>query len=127
MIEVLLGNENYSKVSLHELESKFKVAQLENKLANLGDDISSSYIQETEHFKKIVSGDAFEAEQKFKDPFQLRSYATQIFCANEIPQVKDKTHGFNRGLLIIPFSAEIRNTDDDFEPYILDKLYCISL
>ena len=43
------------------------------------------------------------AQRKYGQPFELESYATQIFCANELPPVNDRTDGFSRRLNIIPY------------------------
>lgn len=122
MIKKLLGKQNISTLELKDLESRFKPAELQNKLANIGDDISAKYFEASSIFKKLVTGETFTVERKFGDPFELESYATMIFCANELPAVNDRTDGFSRRLTIIPFNAKFKNTDIDFDPDIEDKL-----
>ena len=41
MVKEMLGEENISNLSLLDLEHSFRPAELEHKLANIGDDISS--------------------------------------------------------------------------------------
>lgn len=57
-----------------------------------------------------------------KTAFDLRNYAKLIFSANEVPRIDDKTDGLNRRLMIVPFKAKFTNKDDDYDPFIIDKL-----
>ena len=122
LIKKLLGKQNYTSLDIRELEENFKPAELYNKLANIGDDISSKYLEGSSIFKKVVTGESFIANRKFGQPFELESYATQIFCANTLPNVNDRTDGFSRRLIIIPFNAVFSSKDADYDPFIEDKL-----
>jgi len=95
---------------------------LHNKLANIGDDISAKYLEKSSNFKKAVTGETFLVQQKFGQPFVLKNYSTQIFCANELPPVNDRSDGFSRRLIIIPFNARFTIEDEDYDPFIEDKL-----
>lgn len=122
LIKRLLGKANYTSLDLRELEDTFKPAELYQKLANIGDDISAKYLENSSIFKKVVTGESFMVARKYGQPFELESYATQIFCANELPQVHDKSDGFMRRIVIIPFNAKFSKTDADYDPFIEDKL-----
>lgn len=121
-IKKLVGKQNYTSLDLRELEDSFKPAELYNKLANIGDDISAKYLENSSVFKKVVTGESFIVQRKYAQPFELESYATQIFCANELPQVHDKSDGFTRRIVIVPFMASFKKTDLDYDPFIEDKL-----
>jgi len=121
-IKRLIGKHNYTSLDLRELEDNFKPAELYGKLANIGDDISPKYIESSSIFKKCVTGESFIANRKYGQPFELESYATQIFCANELPQINDKSDGFSRRIIIIPFNACFKKSDSDYDPFIEDKL-----
>lgn len=122
VIKRLLGKDNYTSLDLRELEDTFKPSELYNKLANLGDDISAKYLENSSVFKKCVTGESFMVQRKYGQPFELESYATQIFCANEMPAVSDKTDGFSRRLTLLPFRAKFTKHDADYDPFIEDKL-----
>lgn len=122
IIKRLLGKQNYTSLDLRELEETFTPAELANKLANIGDDISSKYLDSSSVFKKVVTGESFMVQKKYAQPFELESYATQIFCANELPQVSDKSDGFSRRIIIIPFNAKFSKNDPDYDPFIESKL-----
>lgn len=122
MITQLLGNENTTALDLKELGDRFKTAQLFGKLANIGDDIGDEFIGNPAIFKKVVSGDRVNAERKGQDPFDFASYAKQLFSANSIPRIKDKSGAVLDRLIIVPFDARFSKTDPDFDPYIKYKL-----
>lgn len=122
VIKKFLGKKNYTSLDLRELEDTFKPSELYNKLANIGDDISAKYLDNSSVFKKVVTGESFIVQRKYGQPFELESYATQIFCANELPQVQDKSDGFDRRIVIMPFNATFSPTDADYDPFIEEKL-----
>lgn len=122
LIKRLLGSDNYVSLDLRQLEETFSPAELEGKLANIGDDISPKYLEQSSVFKKVVSGESFQVQRKYGQPFDLKTYATQIFCANELPMSGDRSDGFSRRLIIVPFNARFSPDDEDFDPFIDDKL-----
>lgn len=122
MLKFFLKSENYSSLALGEIHQRFKTAEVFGKLANLGDDISGKFIEETDVLKKLVTGETLNVERKGKDPFEFESYAKLIFSANDMPRINDLSDGLKRRLVIVPFNAKFSDMDDDFDPYISDKL-----
>ena len=122
MLKRFLGESNYSDLPMHKLSDTFLTAELENKLANLGDDIDPTLIKETGTMKKLFTGESIPVQRKYGQPFKLHSYAKLIFSCNELPYIADKSAGMYSRLLLIPFTAVFSPTDPDFDPYILDKI-----
>lgn len=122
VIKRLIGKENISSVALNELNDRFKTFQLEGKLANIGDDISNGYIEDDSTFKKLVTGETVNVERKGKDPFDFENYSKLIFSCNEMPRINDLSDGLKRRLIFIPFNAKLSKKDDDYDPFIIDKL-----
>ncbi|EJR01717.1 phage/plasmid primase, P4 family domain-containing protein [Bacillus cereus MSX-A1] len=122
IIRQLVGEENASSLDLNELDQRFKTAELFGKLANIGDDIGKGYIKESSVFKKLSTGETLNVERKGKDPFDFTNYAKLIFSANEMPRINDFTDGLGRRLQIVPFKAKFTENDEDFDPFITDKL-----
>jgi putative DNA primase/helicase len=116
------GNENVASLDLSELDQRFKTAELFGKLVNIGDDISKGYIKESSVFKKLSTGETLNVERKGKDPFDFTNYAKLIFSANEMPRINDYSDGLGRRLQIVPFKAKFSPNDEDFDPFITDKL-----
>lgn len=124
MLGNVLGDDNMSSLDLAELDERFSVAMLYGKLANIGDDISDSFLQgnSVANFKKVVTGDSLKAEFKGETPFFFRPYVKLLFSANEIPRIKDKTGAVLRRFVIIPFNATFSKKDKDYDPFIIYKL-----
>ncbi len=122
MIKSMLGEDNYSALDIKELIDRFSTIMLYGKLANLGDDISGQYIQDTAVFKKLVTGESVKAEEKGKPAINFTSYAMQIYSANEIPHMKDPTGAVLRRLLIIPLNGKFTKDNPDYDPFIRYKL-----
>lgn len=122
MISAFLGTNNTSALSLKNLQDKFKIAQIKDKLANINDDVSNERITDTELFKKLVVGGEFEAEQKNKNPFKMRSYAKIILSANEIPKSSDKSEGYFRRFIFLPLRAKFGSNLPNYDPNIIDKI-----
>lgn len=122
LINELLGEDNISSVSLKELSDRFKTFQLDGKLANIGDDISNEYIQDNSTFKKLVTGEKVNVERKGRDPYDFKNYSKLIFSANELPRINDLSGGLKRRLVFIPFNAKFSKRDEDYDPFIKDKI-----
>lgn len=122
MIQHLLNEENITALDLKELDQKFQNATLFGKLANLGDDISDEFIVNASFFKKLVTGERVQVQNKGEKPFEFNNYAKFLFSANNIPRIKDKTGAVLRRLLIVPFDAEFSKNDPDYDSSIKYKL-----
>lgn len=122
MMQHLLHEDNIATLDLRELDQKFQNTALFGKLANLGDDISDEFIVNASIFKKFVTGNRVQVQNKGEKPFEFNNYAKFLFSANQIPRIKDKTGAVLRRLLIIPFNAEFSKDDSDYDPEITYKL-----
>lgn len=122
LIEEFLGVRNYSSLPLEKVTDRFNMAELENRLANIGDDIDNVTIRDSGTLKKMISGESITVERKGERPFKLSPYATHIYSANAIPRSFDKSDGFYRRWLFVPFNAKFSSEDTDYDPLIFDKI-----
>lgn len=122
MVQHLLNEENIAALDLKELDQKFQNTALFGKLANLGDDISDEFIVNASIFKKFVTGERVQVQNKGEKPFEFNNYAKFLFSANNIPRIRDKTGAVLRRLLIVPFNAEFSKDDPDYDSGIKYKL-----
>lgn len=125
MLNNVVGEGNKSALGLEELDERFSIATLGNKLINTGDDISDDFLQgrAIANFKKLVSGNEVKAEFKGQDAFFMKPYTKFFFSANNLPRTKSKGFGaLMRRLVIIPFDAKFTKDDPDYDPYITWKL-----
>lgn len=122
MISNVIGQENISSLSLKELNHEFKLSEITDKLANIGDDVSDEYITDSSIFKKLVTGEDVTVNKKHEHPYKMSNTATLMFATNNLPNMQDKSHGMIRRLCIVPFNALITKDDPDFDPFIIDKI-----
>ena len=121
MLRAFVGPQYCSNISLEDLNSKFKTAELENKLLNIGADIDSVTIKNSGVLKKIFSGDPMTVERKFAKPFDIVPYATHIFSCNSIPPNADRSSGMYRRWMIIPFDVNFLESPKN-DPHIVKKI-----
>lgn len=124
MVWNVLGDENVSALQPREIGARFQAVQLAGKLANLGDDISSDYIDadSCSIVKKIATGSQLYTDVKGSTGFKFKPYATMVFSANEFPRLGDTTYGMYRRLFPLKFNAVFKREDPDFDPNIGEKL-----
>lgn len=123
-LECMLGNSNVSSLDLKKLSDRFSTVMLFGKLANIGDDISDEFVVDTSLFKKIVTGNRIDAEQKGQPKFEFNPYVKLYFSANNIPRMgKGRDwEAIKRRMVIIPFQARFSPADPDYVPFIGSKL-----
>jgi putative DNA primase/helicase len=111
--------DNVSHLELSELFDRFKIAELEGKLANICTDVETSKVMDA-RFKKIVAGEPQSAERKFKEPFEFQPFAKILFSANDFILTKDRTHGYYRRFDILKFNRIFKTEEQ--KPDLLQEL-----
>lgn len=107
VINKLIGKDNICHVSIHNMQDKFYVHELESKLVNTVSELANLTVKNTEVFKAIVTGDEISTEKKFKDRnTNAKIYAKSIFTTNVLPKVVNAGNDFYRRLCIILFEAQ---------------------
>ncbi|MCS4536761.1 phage/plasmid primase, P4 family [Mycoplasma sp. CSL7475-4] len=122
LLSYFYGIKNVSYLGFEELNRRFATSALIDKMVNIGADISTDYISEPSTFKKLVTGDIISAEFKGKDRFSFKNKAKMIFATNKLPATQDKSNGFFRRFLIVPFDNEFTKERGNLDPKIKDKL-----
>ncbi|PWX67228.1 DNA primase [Clostridium perfringens] len=111
---LLIGKKNVSNIPWQEIGDKFKTAELLGKLANVFSDLPSKSIDDTGIFKVVTGEDYLMAEKKNKNPFKFKPFARLVFSCNELPRnYVDRTEGFYRRLIIVPFNRQIEKNKID--------------
>lgn len=109
LIKGIVGKNNYTSADFKELGKNFGISSLANKLVSLAGDISNQKINDSDTFKRIVSGDSVIVDEKYEKKYDTVLFSTLFFSANELPRTPDTTEGFYRRLIIIPFNANLDN------------------
>jgi putative DNA primase/helicase len=121
------GVENVSNVALKDFSHKFSLSQIADKTLNISTENEMDTDLDTQLLKAIASGEPIQMEEKFQNPFSYRPYAKLVFAMNNLPYVKDKSYGFERRLVVIPFDmifVDDPKTENEAErnPDLLDEL-----
>jgi putative DNA primase/helicase len=115
IIEYMVGKENRSAVSLHELEeNRFARHDLYGKAANLYPDLPDKDLKSTGIFKMLTGGDPIRAEDKNVKAFTYHNVAKLTFSCNAVPRVPEDSVAYFRRWLIVefPYSFEGSNSED---------------
>ena len=103
-IEDIFGNTCTSQ-ELGRLQARFGASKLYGKRLNICSEIEdgSGYLSAPGVIKRLVTGETMDIEFKGKDCFDYRPIASHIFSCNTLPRVKDKSQGWYRRQVVIPF------------------------
>lgn len=113
MLINLIGIENISTLTPHEFSGEFKLEMLQGKVCNIGDDISNKYLDDMSNLMSIVTGDPVAVNRKGKSVITARFKLFNLFSANKLPNVRNKSQGTYRRLLIVPFNADFNGQVQD--------------
>ncbi|MFE5408765.1 phage/plasmid primase, P4 family [Microbacterium sp. NPDC056569] len=119
----LLGEDNYSSLSLHTLvEDRFAAAGLYGVIANISGDLSSRFVNEPEILKQITGGDSITTARKYGQHFTFVPYAVPIFAANEYFRTSDSSYGWRRRWEVIDFTRDVSKLGHFDEQILFDEL-----
>jgi putative DNA primase/helicase len=121
MLTTYIGEDNTSNIALQDLiHKRFARGQLYNKHLNIYSDLSSQAVEDTGIFKMITGSDMIYADRKFKDGFNFRSFAKQVYSCNKIPISRDDTDAYFRRWILLSFPNRFEGKDAN--PNILEEL-----
>ena len=107
-VENLVGKQNTSALSMHELNVRFYPAQLYGKLLNSCADNKTLPLSSIENLKKITGGDMIMHEKKGKEPFFFTSFAKLLFSFNQLPlQLEEKSNAFYKRMRVLRMNNEL--------------------
>lgn len=107
-IETMVGRENTSALSMHELSQRFYPSQLYSRLLNSCGDNGSLPLSSIENLKKITGGDQIMHEKKGKEPFFFVPFCKLIFSFNQLPlQLEEKSNAFYKRMRILYMNNEL--------------------
>lgn len=126
LVTKMLGQQNVSSVSLHDLSNdRFAAVGVVDKYANIRSDISSDFIKDASIIKNLVGDDSMTVQAKGQQPFAYSNYAKMLFSANEVPTISPDA-GIQRRIIILPVigkvHADVNGSDKfEYEPYDAER------
>jgi putative DNA primase/helicase len=112
-VENVLGQANYSAITLEDLVKPNYVAEIFGKLANISIETNAKSSIYDAKFKAIVSGDTLTSDRKYGHPLKFRPFCKMVFALNNMPQVNDKTDAFYKRLIIIRLTRQFSDIEQD--------------
>lgn len=110
----IVGKQNVSSVSLRDLNNSFVRLDLVDKTLNIATEAETDGKGlDTELLKAIVSGDEIRVERKFGESFSYKPVCKMAYAMNRLPYSRDRSHGFTRRLIIVPFNRTFEDEEAD--------------
>lgn len=124
-IETMIGHENISALSMHELSQRFYPSQLYNRLLNSCGDNGALPLSSIENLKKITGGDQIMHEKKGKEPFFFVPFCKLIFSFNQLPlQLEEKSNAFYKRMRILYMNNELFLNDEYVNDLCSEESIC---
>jgi putative DNA primase/helicase len=86
-----------------------------------------SEMSKTSIIKKLTGQDLIGFEYKNKNPFEATNYAKILIATNNLPTTTDKTIGFYRRWLIIPFPNKFSEKKDILCEIPIEEYECLAV
>ena len=105
LLKNLVGEENTETLNLAGIEARFSPASAEGKALIIGEDNDRrTYLDKSDNFKNITSGDPIFIEKKGQDGYSTQFNCTIVQSMNGIPKFGTIDQGLIRRIKILRFS-----------------------
>ena len=120
----LVGKGNYTTLSIRDLSRTFARIEIKDKslLCSSENESLSGKGFDSQYLKAISGGDEINAEHKGKPMITFKPFCKMIFSLNTLPNISDRTEGFMRRLVIIPFENSYSIDDGTADIHLEEKL-----
>ena len=120
ILKDMIGEGNYTSLSLDQLEKSYALSALIGKTANICADMGEIDKAAEGLLKSITSGDQITCDRKYLSAVTFLPTAKHVFSTNNIPRFSDKSEGLWRRMIIIPFDEIL--DDNEIDVSITEKL-----
>lgn len=111
--QTMLGQDRWVKLSLTDIErSRFALWNMIGKTLAVATEQPSIYMQKSDTFNSIISGEDVTIERKFHDQITIKSTVKVLWAMNALPRVADPNDGVFRRVYVIEF-PDMRPEDRD--------------
>ncbi|KWC78939.1 hypothetical protein WL58_21870 [Burkholderia cepacia] len=113
VMQDMLGEENSSSMMLSEMSNEFYRHELYGKLANFAGEHPAGARLNDGFIKSTVAGDSITANRKGRSPIQFRPTVRIVAAMNELPMLKDISHGFFRRLIVLTLNRTFKKEEQN--------------
>lgn len=120
-LEYFLGKDNTCSVEPQKIQKDLHAtSQMWLKLANIVSDINYDALENINLLKKLSGGDTLTIRKMYREGFEEKLFAKQIFSTNKLPAVAEKTKAWYRRVYPILFANIIKQ--EERNPNIVREL-----
>lgn len=115
----LLSEDNVTNVELDQLHKDFALEKASGYLLNVSSETEQGKIP-TASIKKIIDGNRLRVTRKWMSNVDAKPTIKLIIAWNKRPLVEDRSYGFWRRILLVPFRRTYKPGEGD--PFLLSRL-----
>lgn len=97
----------------NNMEKKFGIGALSDKLMYIGPEIKGDLSLEQSEFQSMISGEYIQINKKYELAGQVKWSAPGIVAGNEVPQYTDNAGSITRRIVVFPFNEKIKKGEGD--------------
>lgn len=111
----LLGFGRGASMPVEDLQgSRFVMGDLAGKNLFVDDDMTAGVRLPDGMLKKMSEGTTVTAERKFRHPVTFAMTAVPLLLSNNVPILRDRSAGFRRRLVVLPFDRQFGKDEVDY-------------
>jgi len=118
----------------NNIEKKFGLASLKDKLLYLAPEIKGDLCLEQSEFQLLIEGGDMQLPEKYKESSFIQWKTPGLFAGNEPPNYTDNSGSISRRLVVAKFNKKVSDKDSDLDaklnielPRIIKKANCAYL
>lgn len=120
VIRRLFPKDAVSATPIHSFGYQYSRAALTRVAINIVEELPGLDVEDMATLKSMVTGGVIEARDPFDRPFAAHARCAHVFAANDLPRIKDSSHGAWRRLAVIPFNRSIADPIRSFADQIAE-------
>ena len=109
----------------NNIEKKFGLSSLKDKLLFLAPEIKNDFGLEQSEFQLLIEGGDMQLPVKFKDSHYIEWKIPGLFAGNEPPNYTDNSGSISRRLVVAKFHKKVNNKDSDMDAKLAKELASI--
>jgi P4 family phage/plasmid primase-like protien len=122
-IAAVIGGGSLTRLSMSQIcdPKSYHLPKLRFAAVNLGTELDSSALDQSSHFKSLVSGEPVDVRPIYGEPFTMRSHAKLWCLTNGLPQFKNGTDAEQRRMRFIRFELKPPTPDVTLKERLLHE------